>query len=309
MKSGRWTLIFVSPKSIREYYIRIPKFILVLLLILGIMSAVGLVNCLRFGVRYGYANFCVNKQLKIKRQAILKVQFLKKLAEQKKSDIEKLVKFEDNVRLKYGMNPISEDVRRAGIGGKPSEEELIIASFEDTIVKKAIQNIKDVESLNRQVDLLSATFSRMNKHVIRINDLLAQSPSIWPVRGRITSGFGFRFHPFFRRNKFHKGIDIANNKCSPIFSTAAGIVTVVGRKNDMGNIVTITHKGSGYTTCYAHLLQATVVEGQVVNRGELIGYIGNTGQSTGPHLHYEVTKNGKHINPMNCILPSDIVVD
>ncbi len=309
MKSGRWTFLFVSSNSKRDYSIQIPQFILVLMLLLGIMSGVGLFNGLRFGLRYSYANFGVKKQLKINHKTMLKVQFLKKLVEKKKNDIEKLVRFESTVRLKYGMNPISEDVRKAGVGGPPSAVELLIASIEDPEINKATSIEKEISSLINQADLLRVTFSRTNKHTKRVNDLLAQRPSIWPARGRITSGFGYRFHPFFQRYMFHDGIDIANIQWSPIISTAAGIVTFVGKKSELGNVVTLTHESSGYKTRYAHLVQPAVVEGQVVNRGDLIGYMGNTGLSTGSHLHYEVIKNGKRINPMQCILPLNVVVD
>ncbi len=309
MKSGRWTFLFVSSDSKRDYSIQIPPFIPVLILLLGIISSVGLFNGLRFGIRYTYANFGLRKQLKINHKTMLKVQFLKKLVEKNKNDIEKLVSFESSVRLKYGMNSISEDVRKAGVGGPPSAEELLIASIEDPEIKKAVTIEKDIISLINQADLLRVTFSKTNKHTKRMNDLHSQRPSIWPARGRITSGFGYRFHPFFRISMFHDGIDIANIQWSPIISTAAGIVTFVGRKQELGNVVTLTHESSGYRTRYAHLVQPAVVEGQVVNRGELIGYMGNTGRSTGPHLHYEVVKNGKLINPMQCILPLNVVVD
>jgi len=188
-------------------------------------------------------------------------------------------------------------------------EDLIIASHAEPVLKKAWHIEKKFKSVHRQVDLLSTTFSRMHEYARRIIDVQAQRPSTWPVRGRITSRFGIRFHPLFRRYMFHEGLDIANSLWTPIFATAAGIVTDVGRKGDMGNVVRITHAGSGYDTRYAHLVQFAVVEGQVVNRGDIIGYMGTTGRSTGCHLHYEVIRSGKHIDPLTCILPQDIIVD
>jgi murein DD-endopeptidase MepM/ murein hydrolase activator NlpD len=108
---------------------------------------------------------------------------------------------------------------------------------------------------------------------------------------------------------FHEGLDIANLRWTPIFVTADGIVNFVGYRGNYGTSVMVNHRGSGYTTVYAHLEQSAVVEGQVVKRGELIGYLGNSGRSTGPHLHYEVRKFNRFDNPMKYILPMDYIVD
>ena len=141
------------------------------------------------------------------------------------------------------------------------------------------------------------------------DDRWAQRPSIWPARGRTTSTFGYRYHPFMRGMVFHEGLDIANKIWTPIFATADGIVYSVAWRGNYGTSIMINHRGSGYITVYAHLRQSAVVEGQVVKRGELIAYLGNSGMSTGPHLHYEVRKFNKHVNPMKHILPMDIIVD
>ncbi|MBD3319851.1 MAG: peptidoglycan DD-metalloendopeptidase family protein, partial [Chitinivibrionales bacterium] len=104
-------------------------------------------------------------------------------------------------------------------------------------------------------------------------------------------------------------IDIANKIWTPVFATGDGIVSFVGAKRDFGTVIEINHSGSGYETLYAHLHQTAVVEGHPVKRGELIGYLGNSGRSTGPHLHYEVKKMGRNVNPMNFILPVETVVN
>lgn len=145
----------------------------------------------------------------------------------------------------------------------------------------------------RQQDLLRAL--RDNRGI------LAAMPSIWPVTGFVSSSFGGRSSPFGRGGQFHKGLDISNRMGTPIVAPAEGTVTLAGRDGAYGNSVEIDH-GGGIVTKYAHLQRATVKPGQWVRRGEVIGHIGMTGRTTGPHLHYEVRLNGVPVNPMRYIL-------
>lgn len=145
----------------------------------------------------------------------------------------------------------------------------------------------------RQQDLLRAL--RDNRGI------LAAMPSIWPVTGFVSSSFGGRTSPFSRGGQFHKGLDISNRMGTPVVAPAEGTVTMAGRDGAYGNSVEIDH-GGGIVTKYAHLQRATVKPGQWVRRGEVIGHIGMTGRTTGPHLHYEVRLNGVPVNPMRYIL-------
>lgn len=129
----------------------------------------------------------------------------------------------------------------------------------------------------------------------------ASTPSIWPTDGWVTSDFGYRRSPFTDRREFHKGIDIAGPPGTPIYATAKGRVLSAGRDGAYGLTVTIDH-GSGIVTLYAHMQRINVKTGQDVSRGELIGYIGSTGRTTGPHLHYEVRLNGMPVDPKRYIL-------
>lgn len=145
----------------------------------------------------------------------------------------------------------------------------------------------------RQQDLLRAL--RENRNI------LAAMPSIWPVTGFVSSSFGGRSSPFGRGGQFHKGLDISNRTGTPIISPAEGTVTMSGHDGAYGTSVEIDH-GGGIVTKYAHMQRATVKQGQWVRRGEVIGHVGMTGRTTGPHLHYEVRLNGVPINPMRYIL-------
>jgi murein DD-endopeptidase MepM/ murein hydrolase activator NlpD len=130
---------------------------------------------------------------------------------------------------------------------------------------------------------------------------LACTPSIRPAKGWISSQFGYRTSPFTGRREFHSGIDIANNHGTSIIATADGVVSFVGKKHLLGNLVVIDH-GHGLVTRFAHLDDALVKRGEKVKRGAVIAKMGNTGRSTGPHLHYEVRLNGLPVNPVQYIL-------
>jgi murein DD-endopeptidase MepM/ murein hydrolase activator NlpD len=146
--------------------------------------------------------------------------------------------------------------------------------------------------------------SLAGEHAGRVPQLLSASgsghlesiPSLWPVKGRITATFGERLDPFSREEAFHTGIDIASHFGDAIRSAADGAVTFVGERPGYGNLIIIDH-GFGYTTLYAHLSKFTTVLGADVKRGDVIGYEGQSGRATGPHLHYEIRINNEPVNP------------
>jgi murein DD-endopeptidase MepM/ murein hydrolase activator NlpD len=153
------------------------------------------------------------------------------------------------------------------------------------------------------MDRLLADASDRERSLSELQDFLhaqrsiaAVTPSIWPVRGWVTSEFGLRTNPFGRRAEFHTAIDIATKLGAPIEAPADGIVKNVEKRPDTGLMIQIEH-GRGIQTLYAHLFRTAVSKGQVVKRGEVIGYVGNSGRSTGAHLHYAVSLNGVYVNP------------
>lgn len=139
-------------------------------------------------------------------------------------------------------------------------------------------------------------------HAIRANqDILASTPSVWPTEGWVSSRFGYRTSPFTGKREFHKGLDISAPTGTPIYAPAKGRIAFIERHSGYGLTMGVTH-GSGIVTKYAHLHSISVKEKQTITRGELIGYVGNSGRSTGPHLHYEVRLNGVPVNPSRYIL-------
>jgi murein DD-endopeptidase MepM/ murein hydrolase activator NlpD len=130
---------------------------------------------------------------------------------------------------------------------------------------------------------------------------VSSTPSIWPTKGWLSSGFGYRISPFTGLREFHKGLDISNREGTKVIATADGVVTFAGKNGLFGDMIKIDH-GHGIMTRYGHLEKMLIKRGDVVKRGDVIGLMGNTGRSTGPHLHYEVFLNGLPVNPKKYIL-------
>jgi hypothetical protein len=310
MKKTKQYFIFVNPLSIsRVQQIRVPR-IFIFLFCLGLcVGMAGMTRLMWFGTSYGWAKIgfyherCENERL------MVKVDFLDKFLLREKLKLNVLVAFEDVTRLVYGMKSISNDVRMAGIGGTPSPEEKTddILSNPQLIKSAALQ--ESLSTLLRRVQLQNTTFGQMEEHVEQQYRYWTQNPSIRPAPGQVTSIFGYRPDPISGIINFHDGMDIANEPGTPIVAPADGIVKDAGVLQNFGNAVVILHPESGVETIYGHLQKYTVRAEQRVKRGELIGLLGNSGKSTGPHLHYEVRKNGRAISPVPFILPTDQATD
>jgi murein DD-endopeptidase MepM/ murein hydrolase activator NlpD len=177
---------------------------------------------------------------------------------------------------------------------------------------KLVQRLSDeqlIVGMIEQLNVLSARVGMQNKSYEQIDDmiknkekLLSAIPAIQPVSNknltRVASGFGYRIDPVYKVTKFHAGLDFTAPQGTPIYATADGTVKVSGNlQNGFGNHIIINH-GYGYESLYAHMYRIKARQGQSVKRGEVIGWVGNTGKSTGPHCHYEVHKNGQPINPI-----------
>jgi murein DD-endopeptidase MepM/ murein hydrolase activator NlpD len=183
-----------------------------------------------------------------------------------------------------------------GIGGSTPED--IDANIE--LDKKHTRMIRQMHRQVNQLETASESkkksFSALLGALERQKNVLSHTPTIRPAEGWLSSRFGYRVSPFSEKREFHRGIDIANRAGTPIIATADGVVTFCGPKSSWGNVVVIDN-GYGVTTRFAHLQKALVARGEHVKRGDVIANMGNTGRSTGPHLHYEVYLNGVPVNP------------
>jgi murein DD-endopeptidase MepM/ murein hydrolase activator NlpD len=184
-----------------------------------------------------------------------------------------------------------------GIGGGGNRDEARIKDFLDQDQEKLISGMRhDVNQLNQDANSRKQSFNELLKFLREQKSILAATPSIWPVKGWVTSDFGHRDSPFSSGVEFHKGIDIATRLGKEVVAPSDGLVIEVSYRYDDGNIIRIDH-GHGISTSYAHLLKTAVKQGIRVKQGDLIGYIGDTGRSTGAHLHYAVYVNNIPVNP------------
>lgn len=154
--------------------------------------------------------------------------------------------------------------------------------------------------LRTLLSALETRLSTVRKGVERQEKLAAATPSIWPAKGWLTGTFGGRSDPFTGEAAFHQGLDISASKGQPVYATADGRVDSASYVSEYGNLVVLSHD-FGLTTRYGHLSGFKVKAGEMVHRGDVIGYVGSTGRSTGAHLHYEILANGKLLNPLQLL--------
>jgi murein DD-endopeptidase MepM/ murein hydrolase activator NlpD len=207
---------------------------------------------------------------------------------------------DDNIyRVIFEADPIPKSIRKAGYGGVNRYKDLTGYNNAELVISTA----NKVDQITKQLYIQSKSFDEIMELAKNKADMLASIPAIQPVSNkdlsRMASGYGYRIHPIYKTRKLHAGMDFSAKTGTPIYATGDGkIIKVKRSRRGHGNHVMIDH-GYGYKTLYAHMSKYTVKKGQKVKRGDVIGYVGDTGMSTAPHLHYEVHKDGKKINPVN----------
>ncbi len=202
-------------------------------------------------------------------------------------------------RTYFNASQIPEEQRKAGFGGVNRYKEL--EGFNNS--ELVISSTKMLDIISKELVVQSKSLDEIAKLAKDKEKLLAAIPAIQPVKNedlrQMASGFGYRSDPFTKIRKFHAGMDFSARTGTPIYATGDGVVSVAdNRMSGYGNRIVIRH-GYGYETLYAHLSKFKAKAGQRVKRGDIIGYVGSTGRSEAPHLHYEVHKNGEVINPIN----------
>tara|TARA_B100000963_G_C22640427_1_gene680067 strand:- start:2688 stop:3665 length:978 start_codon:yes stop_codon:yes gene_type:complete len=202
-------------------------------------------------------------------------------------------------RVYFEASPIPEEQRKAGFGGVNRYKDL--EGFDNSNL--IINTTKKIDILTKQLVIQSKSLDEILSLAKEKENLLASIPSIQPVQNkdlkRMASGYGWRIDPFTKKRRRHFGMDFSAVRGTPIYATGNGIIKRAdNRASGFGKHIRIDH-GFGYVSIYAHLDKYNVKRGQKVKRGEIIGYVGNTGRSVAPHLHYEIVKDGKKINPIN----------
>lgn len=231
------------------------------------------------------------------------------LANQYQNQVEILFNTETTERLSSGLSLVNDDIRKLGVGGRPSLASQAQQMLASPLIKRAATIEASFVTKQRQWNFVNDLLHDVEKHKQRQQSYFDERPSTWPVKGRVTSDFGLRTHPILGEELFHNGIDIANAEWVPIQATADGICTYSGDRGTYGITVDLTHRSTNCLTRYAHLADVAVRKGEWIKRGDIIGYLGNTGRSTGPHLHYEVHQNGRVQTPWNYFLDSNVIID
>ncbi len=214
-----------------------------------------------------------------------------------KGQMDKIKELDFKLRRLANMPGESKEQQLPGIGGSRESSTFTLEDIGRKSHRELMDQMKlELDSLSEDIASQESSMNKLTEFFEHRNSVLAATPSIWPVRGFITSTFGYRSSPISGKKQFHEGLDIANNIGTKVVAPANGTVADTGYQSGYGRFIKIQH-GYGMVTVYGHLSKVAVKSGQRVARGEVIGYVGNTGSSTGPHLHYEVRVNGVPNNP------------
>jgi murein DD-endopeptidase MepM/ murein hydrolase activator NlpD len=306
MPNGRWTIIVVPQGASSSRVIEVSPTALKLG---GSLAVAGLLVALLLG--YG----TVAKSVDVARAKSVQAENVR-LAEELGSvrsrlggltdSLAVLERRDSEIRLLANLEPIDPQVHAVGIGGpRPTDDPVDTPS---PLLERAAAVRVDLSALIRRANLLTKSYKEAADSLATQTERLSATPSIMPTKGWLTSAFArMRVHPILHETRAHEGIDLVAPAGSPIEAPAKGKIVFAGWEAGYGNLVTIDH-GFGVVTRFAHASRLLVKVGQTVKRGDRIALVGNTGLSTGPHLHYEVHVNGRPVDPRKFILP-DVVTD
>ena len=222
--------------------------------------------------------------------------------------MKQMEEWEDQIRLDRNIGQINRDLRSMGTGGLPQIKTFFADTSHDLnlSLNEIWFQMNELKTINvLAFDLRQELINNLSLQ----EEMYRYTPSIYPTFGRITTPYGWRTHPITRSRDFHSGIDIANRVGSSIYATADGVIKETGSNRYYGRYIIITHK-YGYETMYAHLEKFLAKKGNEVQKGEIIALMGNTGRSTGSHLHYEVRRYSRNLNPYQYLnkMEEDIIV-
>ncbi len=271
-----------------------------LLRVLGFISAAIVTAIIIVSIAYKYFPSANEKRLMQYNQT-LQEQYLvlDEKTRKMQQDLKELEERDNEVyRVIFEANPIPDSVRAKELDQKKELD--VVMSMTNFQLENSI--VQTMNNLATRMERQTQSYKEIAGFIKNKEQLLAATPAIQPLSNadlkRIASGFGYRIDPVYKTVKFHAGLDFSAPQGTPIYATANGVVRTAGNlANGYGNHVVINH-GYGYETLYGHMYRIKVKNGQRVKRGEIIGWVGNTGKSTAPHCHYEVHKNGTRLDPV-----------
>jgi len=272
------------------------------------VSSVTAVSVLAFAFfLYQYVNLNVRMlELKQLRQEASDRNFLSAKVGQLEGELTRLRELDRKLRVIAGLDAGGEQGKLAQGGAEALSRTVLLEAVQKGTGRLADWVTRDLEALGHEITSRERSFRELKDLLEAKRSVLASTPTIWPVRGLITAGYGYRVSPFTGQREMHEGLDIAAPHGTPILATANGVVSFVGSLAAFGNVVFINH-GHGFTTFYAHTSSIRVKEGQQVKRGQIVASVGTSGRTTGPHVHYEVQVNGATVNPLKYIVdPSGV---
>lgn len=267
-----------------------------MLIFMGLSLGVALAGYFAYMAHFGSLeeNILEQKNLTLKAEwQILEERML--VARRQLDDL--IEKDDDNYRVILDSSPLDPAIREAGIGGSVKMDSSALKGF-----PLLMKHYRSLSKLKHQLDVEEQSYDQLNQLLADRMTMWASRPAIQPINNKeltqLHTTFGMRYNRALGITRPHKGLDFTADIGTPVYATGDGKVITAHRSDSYGNVVYIDH-GFRYETRYAHLSRFNVQEGDVVKRGQVIGFVGNSGVSVGPHLHYEVLFQGNHVNPIN----------
>ena len=307
MGKDEFTIVFFPGSFSAPRKLHLPKRFVKFGILVSFVVLIGVLgSSFYFVQQYSKLQGSERELVKLQRDAKIRKSQVEKFAQQVKNfetEMVRLERFEKKLRVITALenSPRSID-KNWGVGGPYGFSTNSFTTAMGWGAANMVERLSNgLDHLGKQAKIQSISFQELDNFFKNQKSLLSSTPSIWPTRGWVTSGFGFRKSPFTGLRERHEGWDIAARNGAPVRTTADGVVVVEGREYGYGNLVEIDH-GYGLVTRYGHNSKHFVKVGDRVKRGQVVTLVGNTGRSTGPHLHYEVLLNGVPVNPKNYIL-------
>jgi len=300
--SKRYTIVLADRQtgSVRRFTIRLRPFALALAIVLALPVLVGM------GLRLSATtevNHLRTSNTSLEQENTSFREATGALTSQIESLQSAITELGDRSRLDpisaRAMEKLPAVVKNRAVGGTSAAG--ASAMLTSGVTTASVSSLDQTFTMLRNVlGSLEGHLSIVRRNVEKRESLMNATPSIWPIHGWLSAGYGMRSDPFTGERDFHPGLDISAERGTPILATADGKVEVAAPNGDYGNLVVVNH-GYGLVTRYGHLSKFAVWQGRDVKRGDVIGYVGATGRATGPHLHYEVLANGQLINPLQLL--------
>lgn len=301
MRSRRLNVIILSPTRGQIRQLRVTK----AWLVVGLMAFVASFLLGAYGL---YKQITIRKDRQrisaLVRENRTQHEQIRSIAtemEALKQQLVRLHRMDRRIRIIANLDQGPSGVNLQGVGGV-NPEEGVLQSLQRERKERWAGHIRDelgrIRSFAGQQE---ASFKSLVEQLREKQDLLAHTPSIWPTQGWLSCGFGYRQSPFTGLREFHRGVDVATRQGTPVITPADGVVVEIGKDRGFGRFIRLDH-GFSYKTYYAHLSEVVVKKGQKVHRGQMIGKVGSTGRTTGPHLHYEIHVKGLPVNPLRYVL-------